>query len=442
MIRTYALLIGLIVIALGAGATFAQDAPVPGMPAKMALTIPEAIEMAWNNNIVSIRQQDALQQAQARRREARSTYLPELSMNLQYSKSNNPQLSFFNDEVFETTNSYNLGFTLSQPIFDGFNYIHTPKSSSASIESSEEALRSTRQGVAFDAKRLCYDLLKAQRLADVQLRAVERSVEQLETSKARYELGSASMSDFLKSKVQLGRDSLTLITRDNNIEIARATLNDFLGLPVNRRTEVDVQLDFEPYPLPDPNALTSAVTTHPDVMSATYATEAASHDVGSSQSVMWPRLDAFARYSYFTGKFPESSGDIWNADNHTVGLQLNWTIFSGFATTSRVKQAKISRHTAEEELAQARRTVSLAVTTSALRVQEAQKRYTVAEDQVESAQEDLDIAQEKYNLGAATILDILTAQVSLSEAETERIQAGYDFFLSIAELERAMGGGD
>jgi outer membrane protein TolC len=442
MIRTYALLFGCVILALGAGAALAQEAPAPGMPAKMALTIPEAINLAWNNNIVSIRQQDALQQAQARRREARSTYLPELSMNLQYSKSNNPQLSFFNDEVFETTNSYNLGFTLSQPIFDGFNYIHTPKARSADIHSSEAALRNTRQGVAFDAKRLCYDLLKAQRLSDVQQRAVERSQEQLETSKARYELGSASMSDYLKSKVQLGRDSLTLITRENNIEIARATLNDFLGLPVSRRTEVDVQLEFEPYPLPDEGALLASVSTHPYVMAATYAEEAASHEVGSSQSVMWPRLDAFARYSYFTGKFPESADDIWRADNHTVGLSLNWTIFSGFATSSRVKQAKINRHTFEEELVQAQRTVSLAITTSALRVSEAQKRFTVAEDQVESAQEDLDIAQEKYNLGAATILDILTAQVSLSEAETERIQAGYDFFLSIAELERAMGGGD
>jgi outer membrane protein TolC len=66
----------------------------------------------------------------------------------------------------------------------------------------------------------------------------------------------------------------------------------------------------------------------------------------------------------------------------------------------------------------------------------------VAEDQVASAQEDLDIAQEKYNLGAATILDILVAQVSLSEAESGQIQAGYDWLLSIAELERAMGGGD
>jgi outer membrane protein len=440
MLRRYAGCVAGILI-LWAGVARAQEAPA-AVPEKLALTLPEAIDLAWRNNITSIRQQDALQQAEARRREARSTYLPSLSLSMGYSRYNTTQAYILNDQLFSSSNSYGMNFTLRQPVFDGFNFIHTPKSRTASIHSGEQQVRSTRQSVAYDAKRLCYDLLKAQKLADVQQRAVERSQEQLATSKARYELGSASMSDYLKAKVQLGRDSLTLITRDNDINIRRATLNDFLGLPVDRRTEVDVDLAFEPYPLPDEAALKAAVDTHPNVLAASYAQEAASHDVGSAESAMWPSVSAFAQYNYRSGKFPDGTDEIWQSDNHTVGLSLDWTIFSGYSTSSRVTQARIARHTSEEEVAQARRTVSLAVTTAALRVAEAQKRYTVSQDQVQSATEDLNIAKEKYNLGAATILDILTAQVTLSEAETERIQAGYDYLLAIADLERSMGGGD
>lgn len=425
----------------GAGGVRAQEAPAV-MPEKLALTIPEAIELAWKNNITSIRQQDALLQAEARRREARSTYLPSLSLSAGYSRFNTEQVYILNDELFSSSDSWSMNLQLRQPIFDGFNYLHTPRSRSASVQSSEQQLRATRQGVAFDAKRLAYDLLKAQKLAEVQQRAVERSQEQLETSNARYELGSASMSDFLKAKVQLGRDSLTLISRENDVDIKRATLNDFLGLPVHRRTEIDVELTFDPHPLPDDAALAAAVETHPDVLSARYAHRAASHDVGSARSAMWPSLSAFAQYNFRSGRFPESTDEVWESDNHTVGLSLDWTIFSGYATSSRVRQARIASHTSEEEVAQARRTVSLSVTTSSLRVREAQKRLSVAEDQVESATEDLNIAQEKYNLGAATILDILTAQVALSEAETERIQAAYDHYLATADLERSMGGGD
>lgn len=430
-----------VVLILGSIPAQAQEEP-SAMPEKLALTIPEAIDLAWRNNIASIRQQDALEQAEARRKEARSTYLPTLSLGADYSRYNTAQTYILNDALFTSSNSYGMALSLRQPIFDGFNYWHTPKSRSASVRANEQAVRATRQGIAFDAKRLCYDLLKAQKLAEVQQRAVERSLEQLETSNARYELGSASMSDFLKSKVQLGRDSLTLITRENDIDIQRATLNDFLGLPVDRATEVDVDLTFDPYPLPDDAALKAAVETHPEVLAASYAEDAASHDVGSASSARWPAITAFAQYNYRTGKFPEGTDEIWESDNHTVGLSLDWTIFSGFATSGRVSQARIARHTSEEEVAQARRTVSLAVTTSSLRVREAQRRLAVAEDQVKSATEDLNIAQEKYNLGAATILDILTAQVALSEAETERIQAAYDSFLAIADLEQAMGGGD
>jgi len=427
---------------LTASLAAAQSAPAGAMPSKMALTIPEAIELAWQNNITSVRQRNSLDDAIAKRREARQTYLPSLSLDMRWNRVNTTQRFFINEQELFTDQFYDLGLTLSQPIFDGLNYIHTPKARTADIRSNEQGVKGTRQQVAYDTKRVCYDLLKAQRLSDVQQRAVQRSEEQLETSKARYELGSASMSDFLKSKVQLGRDSLELITRLNNIEVGRATLNDYLGLPVDRATEIDVEFNRDPYPVPDGVALKAAVETHPNVLGAMYSKESASHTIGSAQSAMWPWISAFASYSFSSGRFPESSDEFFELDNHRIGLNLNWTIFSGFSTTSRVQQAKIARHTAEEELAQSRRAVSLEITTASLRVREAFQRMRVSDTQVESAQEDLDIAQEKYNLGAATILDILTAQVAISEAETELIQAGYDWVLSIAELERAMGGGD
>ena len=63
----------------------------------------------------------------------------------------------------------------------------------------------------------------------------------------------------------------------------------------------------------------------------------------------------------------------------------------------------------------------------------------VAKETVAAAEEDFNLVQEKYNLGAATILEVLDAQVSLVEAENSQVEAKYDYNLSVASLEKAMG---
>jgi outer membrane protein TolC len=423
------------------------------MPAKMTFTIPEAIELAWRNNIQSISQRDLLRDAIALKKSTRTTFLPNISLNTGWERSSPKSIrtirtvdSLGNIEERDTVTQdlYYYGFSLSQPLFNSRSgsYVHLPKSAQAGVHRSEQDLRSTRQSVALEVKMKCYDLLKAQMLLDVQKRAVERSAEQLETSQARFDLGSASMSDYLKSKVQLGNDSLLLISRENAAAIKRAELNDFLGLPVDRPTEIDAMLDFEPYPLPSVQARTEAVSAHPDVMSASYSMEASGHSLANARWSRLPSVDLVADYGWGGTSFPDSLEDVHKFDRASFGVQISYTLFSGYSTSSRIDQAKIERHRAESQLAQVKRTVQLAIKTASLTLDEARKRYHVSEEQVRSAQEDFNIAQEKYNLGAATILDVLDAQFSLSEAETGKIEAVFDYNLAVAELEKAMGGGD
>jgi outer membrane protein TolC len=426
------------IIALSVGAALAQE-----LPTKTTLTLTEVIDLALRNNIGSIRQEDNVRIAEAQKQSTWRTYLPTATFDAAWQRTSPVQASFINSDLVEFEDAYGFNIRLTQPLFNGFDYIHTPRAAEASLRASDQDLRSTRQGIVLSAKQAAYDLLRAQMLADVQQKAVQRSVEQLQTAQARYDLGSASLSDLLKSKVQLGSDSLTLISRENDIAVKRATLNDFLGLPVDRPTEIDARLEFEPRELPATEAQRAAVDDHPTVRSASYSEAAANSDIGSARSARYPSVDAVAQYSYSKEFFPDHVfEEIGRDDNASYGLQLSYTIFSGFSTTSSIRQAKIRRHTAEYEVAQARRTVALDITTSALRAEEARRRYQLTDEQVRSAQEDLNIAQEKYNLGAATILDILTAQVSLSQAETDKVQAVFDYNLARAQLEKAMGQGD
>jgi len=90
-------------------------------------------------------------------------------------------------------------------------------------------------------------------------------------------------------------------------------------------------------------------------------------------------------------------------------------------------------------LADTKNLVISEVKTAYLEIEQYKEKKSVAEENVDAAEEDLKITQEKYNLGAATILDLLDAQVSLKEAQVSVIQADFDLNLAVAKLENAMG---
>ena len=88
MIRRYMAVLCISVLAGSSVDALAQGGPVAGVPSKMALSIPEAIELARRNNISSVRMQDNLGQAQATRKGARQLYLPNISWSGSFSKAN------------------------------------------------------------------------------------------------------------------------------------------------------------------------------------------------------------------------------------------------------------------------------------------------------------------------------------------------------------------
>jgi len=90
-------------------------------------------------------------------------------------------------------------------------------------------------------------------------------------------------------------------------------------------------------------------------------------------------------------------------------------------------------------LAEQRNYISRDIKTAYLDTRQLGEQKQVSQENVEAAEEDLKITQEKYNLGAATILDLLDAQVSLKQAQVSLIQADLDLNKAIAQLERAMG---
>ena len=118
---------------------------------------------------------------------------------------------------------------------------------------------------------------------------------------------------------------------------------------------------------------------------------------------------------------------------------MNWNIFDGFFRERSLTSAKVGLNNARAALADQQNLVKQNIKTAFYDIEQQSEAKKVASENVAAAQEDLKITQEKYNLGAATILDLLDAQVSVKQAQVNLIQADFDLNLGIAQLDNAMG---
>ncbi len=118
---------------------------------------------------------------------------------------------------------------------------------------------------------------------------------------------------------------------------------------------------------------------------------------------------------------------------------LSFNIFNHGSDYANLRSARNSQKTAEENLKNTKNSVALEIKQSFLELERAKEAKKLAEESVAAAQEDLNLVKEKYNLGAATILEVLDAEVSFKEAQTNHVQALFDYNLAVSQLEKALG---
>jgi outer membrane protein TolC len=118
---------------------------------------------------------------------------------------------------------------------------------------------------------------------------------------------------------------------------------------------------------------------------------------------------------------------------------LNLNIFNNFSDYATMRAARRNVETYRENLDNTRNSVALQLKQAFLDLEQAREAKDLSNESVAAAQEDLNLVKEKYTLGAATILEVLDAEVSLKQAQTNQVQSKFDYNLAVSRLEKAMG---
>ena len=408
-------------------------------------TLDDCIEIALKRNYGVIVAKNTYDAARWNVYSAYGQILPSLSVSTNHSESWSPGYLYI--EGVRTPNpNPGTNVTFSDNLSFGQSYAGLGIGTYASIKQQGAQKRSyfysyidTRDGLILSVKEAYYNVIKTKMLVDVAQDAVKRGEEQLKVAQSRYDLGSASLSDVLKAKVLRSNAKVDLLDAQNNYNLAKANLNFTMGVDVAEDFEVAEDLPERSIDITYNAALNEAIVNNPSYRKAYFDLDLAKANLLLAKTSFLPTISFGVSHS---SRVPDRNSLFDFKEEYagrSISLQLSYNIFNNFSDLSNLVARKKLVNTQKENLANTKNSVALDVRQAFLDVQLNAEKLNLNEESVAAAQEDLNIVREKYNLGAATIIEVLDAEVSFKQAQTNHVQALFDYNLAISSLEKVMG---
>lgn len=410
-------------------------------PATPGITLQDAIQRAQLAQPSVVSAQGAVGRAEAQYRTSWGAFIPTLSFNSSYgtSYSNGPsRVNQITGEVISGESyaqSISNGLSASVDLFTGFRRGAQMDAARATESAADAGLLDAQFQTTLSAKQTFFGALAANELVRVRQASLRRAEEQLSVSVAKLHAGSATRSDSLRSLVTLGTSQLQLLTALTAVATSEANLGRLVGMDGRVRALPDSAY-LAIVEIGDTSAIrTEAENNSPKVRAAEAQADAARASLKASKAAWWPQLNLSGRYNY-------NGNDSQNYrffDSRSMTLALTYPIFNGFQRDQNIVNASTAADAAVSTADDARRQVDASLTARLAELESARAQIDITATSLQAATEDLRVNQERYRVGAATIVDVLSSQEALSQAEVDVVQARYNYVVAKAQIEAIIG---
>ncbi|EIW15968.1 MULTISPECIES: TolC family protein [Pelosinus] len=402
---------------------------VSAFAAPIELSLEESIARALQNN-PAIKIADADRQgAEYDIRVAKGGKLPTLKLE----HSDGRSKTYVNDTA-SIGNQFGSSVTLGMNLYTGGEVEGNIEKAKIGLKVADLDVEKSKQQIKLDATNGFFTILQTRNTVKVDQESVDQMAAHLKNVEAQYNVGTVAKSDVLRSQVELANNQQILTKAENAYEIAVSNLNNVMGLPLDTEIQIKDELVHEPYNLSLEDSLNYAMSNRPEAIQADHNIEIAKQSVKIAKAGKLPTVAASASQRWADDDFPGTDENGWS-----VGLTATWTPFDSGVTNAQIKKSNSEVEKSLQTAKQTKDAVQLEVRQAYLNMIEAEKRISTSQVTVEQAEEDFKIAQVRYSAGVGTNTDVIDAQVALTQAKNNYIQAMYDFNTSKANLTKAMG---
>ncbi len=306
-------------------------------------------------------------------------------------------------------------------------------------EGAKEELQYNYDMITATVIRAYYNLVRFKRLTVVADESVDQARQSLDRTEALLEVGSGTLADVLKAKVRHSNTKLDLIRAKNQVELAREDLIAVLNIDDYSDLGVDTALVMNMIN-PDPfTEIDFAMQNRSDLRGLRAYLEGADAGVRVAKSGWLPIFGANFGYFWSDRGMAENLNFFREEYSWNITAYMRINVFDRFFTSANVKTAKADHRISEYQLEKSKLNAVREIKSLIIVINEAIERVAVATETVEQAQEDVRLAEERYRVGAGTMLETIAAQVALTEAKAVVIDAKCDYLIAVADLDRATG---
>ena len=425
-----------------AAALVATD--VAAQQPQLEITLAEAIRRSLDVQPAMVQARGDVRNAGASNLAAAGAFLPTLTAS---GSSNQTSANRYNPStgqiVFAPSNtSYSGTLALNLNLFDGFQRVGSKRVASANQAAADAGYVNQRYQVSATTAQVFFTALADEELVRVARAQVDRAKEELQISVNKFQAGAATRSDTLTATVDLGNARLALLQAQANLATTQANLGRQVGVDQLVRALPDTSLP----PPPDTTAVRAqALEAAPVVQQTEAKARATRAQAGVAHSEYWPTLSV----SYSTGYTgADSLGRFglapWSTtqnyvNNWALRFSLSWMLFNGFTREADQVSASVQRDVAQATAADTRRQLNAQLTQQLAALFTAYTQIGITGANVAAATEALRVTQERYRLGAGTLLDLLTAEANMTQAQVNQVQTRYNYLIARAQVEALVG---
>ena len=418
-----------------AGPTAVTAASVPqGSDSIMVVTLADALRRAANvdpNYVAALRN---IVDAKWQQRAAYAAFIiPATALSVNQTRSNEQVFNFGTGDFANRLTQAQIDMRLN--LFSGLSKFFEAGRAGATVAAADANELQARFQTALLTESDYYDVLAQRELQRVAEERVRRAEEQFAIARARVLGGAAVQTDSLQLLLELTRARVDLLRQRATLRVARIELGRRIGVPGPVDAAPLDTLPSGPLPITEQQAVREALQEGPRYRAAQAGAQAAARAYSAVMGQYLPRVDLFATYQAFGDEFflPDDSRR-W-----IYGFSINFPIWNNAQREIQLSQAKSNREVARALRDDIEREVRRDVVAAYELFETARASVDLAQKAVVVARENLRVNQERYRVGATTILDLLTAQVSLVEAEAVFVQARQAERLALAGLEALLG---
>jgi len=439
--------LSLIFVLSCSGWALAEDVlPPPGKPLTLDQCV--AIAVKYHPNLAA--SQATVEAQKALVEQALAAYYPQLNYNNSYtafttnfstSPISNPAGGAIgapsqgpNRYRWTYTDVLSTGPTASLTIWDFGRTPNNVKLNRENVKASQENFISTKQTVILNVKIAYYGVLQAQYLIDVAQDTVNQTKQHLEQAQGYYQAGTRPKIDVTTAEVNQANAELALIQTKNNFAVARATLNNAMGLRQDLSFAIEKEIEVKPKVIPLAEILNTAYERRPEILSFKAQERSQEAAIKLAQASYYPILSGNASYLFRSTGFDQTF--YWDS---FLSATLSIPLFSGFLTPNQVAQQRANLRNLQAQDETTRQNIRLEAETAYLSLNLAIQQIEVTQKAVEQAKENQDLANGRYQVGVGSPLEITDAEVSLANARANNIQAIYNLKTAEARIEKAMG---